>query len=64
MTYTSTLFSTTLLPHRDHVLTANNATAPVTRTDSVLWTPILPLDKVLLVPSLSSNLLSVPQFTE
>ncbi|CAL2270317.1 unnamed protein product [Prunus armeniaca] len=48
MTYNSDLFSTILLPHRDHVLTANNATAPVTRTGSVLWTPILPLDKVLL----------------
>ncbi|KAI5328413.1 hypothetical protein L3X38_027810 [Prunus dulcis] len=62
--YNSTLFSTTLPPHRDHVLTANNAAAPVTGAGSLLLTPALPLDKVLLVPSLSSNLLSVPQVTE
>ncbi|KAI5328436.1 hypothetical protein L3X38_027833 [Prunus dulcis] len=62
--YNSALFSTTLPPHRDHVLTANNVTAPVTGAGSILLTPALPLDKVLLVPSLSSNLLSVPQVTE
>ncbi|CAL9028934.1 unnamed protein product, partial [Prunus brigantina] len=64
MTYNSALFSTTLPPHRDHVLTANNAAAPVTGVGSILLTPALRLDKVLLVPSLSSNLLSVPQVTE
>ncbi|CAL2271104.1 unnamed protein product [Prunus armeniaca] len=64
MTYNSTLFSTTLPPHRDHVLTANNVTAPVTGASSILLTHALPLDKVLLVPSLSSNLLSVPKVTE
>ncbi|CAL2244737.1 unnamed protein product [Prunus armeniaca] len=60
MTYNSALFSTTLPPHRDHVLTANNVVAPITGAGSILLTPALPLDKVLLVPSLSSNLLSVP----
>ncbi|KAI5339395.1 hypothetical protein L3X38_018667 [Prunus dulcis] len=64
MTYNSALFSTTLSPHRDHILTANNATAPVTKASSILLIPTLPLDKVLLVPSLSSNLLSVSQVTE
>ncbi|KAI5328445.1 hypothetical protein L3X38_027842 [Prunus dulcis] len=63
--YNSALFSTTLPPHRDHVLTARNAVAPVTGASSILLTPATPsLDKVLLVPSLSSNLLSVPQVTE
>ncbi|CAL8167941.1 unnamed protein product [Prunus armeniaca] len=38
MTYNSTLFSTTLPPHRDHVLTANNVTAPVTGASSILLT--------------------------
>ncbi|KAI5328342.1 hypothetical protein L3X38_027739 [Prunus dulcis] len=51
--YNSTLFSTTLPPHRDHVLTTNNAAAPITGAGSLLLTPALPLDKVLLVPSLS-----------
>ncbi|CAL9017904.1 unnamed protein product, partial [Prunus brigantina] len=55
MTYNSALFSTTLPPHRDHVLTANNVAAPITGAGSILLTPALPLDKVLLVPSLSSN---------
>ncbi|KAI5317469.1 hypothetical protein L3X38_037176 [Prunus dulcis] len=64
MTYNYTLFSTTLPPHCDHVLTANNDAAPATGASSILLTPALPLDKVLLVPSLSSNLLSVPQVTE
>ncbi|KAI5348644.1 hypothetical protein L3X38_001531 [Prunus dulcis] len=64
MTYNSTLFSTTLLPHRDHVLTANNVAAPITGASSVLLTPALPLDKVLLISSLSSNLLSMAQVTE
>ncbi|CAL2229677.1 unnamed protein product [Prunus armeniaca] len=53
MAYNSALFSTTLPPHRDHVLTANNDAAPVTGAGSILLTPTLPLDKVLLVPSLS-----------
>ncbi|CAL8998461.1 unnamed protein product [Prunus brigantina] len=48
MTYNSALFFTTLPPHRDHVLTANNVAAPVTRAGSILLTPALPLDKVLL----------------
>ncbi|KAI5328427.1 hypothetical protein L3X38_027824 [Prunus dulcis] len=62
---TSALFSTTIPPHRDHVLTANNAVAPVTGASSILLTLAIPsLDKVLLVPSLSSNLLSVPQVSE
>ncbi|CAL2249025.1 unnamed protein product [Prunus armeniaca] len=64
MTYNFALFSTIFLPHHDHVLTANNGAAPVTRAGSILLTPALPLDKVLLVPSLSSNLLSMPQVTE
>ena len=64
MTYNFALFSTTLPPHRDHVLTATNVAAPVTSTVSVLLTPTLPLDKVLLVLSLYSNLLSVLQVTE
>ncbi|CAL2226849.1 unnamed protein product [Prunus armeniaca] len=48
MTYNSALFSTTLPPHCDHVLTANNVAAPVTGAGSILLTPALPLDKVLL----------------
>ncbi|CAL8119745.1 unnamed protein product [Prunus armeniaca] len=48
MTYNSALFSTTLPPHRDHVLTANNVAAPVTGAGSILLTHALPLDKVLL----------------
>ncbi|CAL2257035.1 unnamed protein product [Prunus armeniaca] len=48
MTYNSALFSTTLPPHRDHVLTANNDVALVTGAGSILLTPVLPLDKVLL----------------
>ncbi|CAL9005893.1 unnamed protein product [Prunus brigantina] len=64
MTYNSALFSTTLLPHLDHILTANNAVALVTGADSILLTLALPLDKVLLVLSLSSNLLFVSQVTE
>ncbi|KAL6288432.1 hypothetical protein ACE6H2_005942 [Prunus campanulata] len=64
MTYNSALFSTTLPPHHDHVMTANNAAAPVTGAGSILLTPALPLDKVLLVPSLYSNLLFVPQVIE
>ncbi|KAI5316695.1 hypothetical protein L3X38_036402 [Prunus dulcis] len=64
MTYNFDLFSTILLSHRDHVLTTNNPTAPITKVGSILLTPILPLDEVLLVPSLSGNLLSVPQVTE
>ncbi|CAL2270507.1 unnamed protein product [Prunus armeniaca] len=47
MTYNSALLSTTLPPHRDHVLIANNAAAPVTGASSILLTPVLPLDKVL-----------------
>ncbi|KAI5328450.1 hypothetical protein L3X38_027847 [Prunus dulcis] len=62
--YNSALFSTTLPPHRDHVLTANNDAAPVIGAGSILLTPALPLEKVLLVPSLSNNLLSVPEVTE
>ncbi|CAL2240181.1 unnamed protein product [Prunus armeniaca] len=48
MTYNFALFSTTLPPHLDHVLTANNAHALVTGAGSVLSTLALPLDKVLL----------------
>ncbi|CAL8077637.1 unnamed protein product [Prunus armeniaca] len=56
MTYNSTLFSTTLPPYRDHILTANNVVAPVMGADSILFTPTLPLNKVLLIPSLSSGI--------
>ncbi|CAL9022009.1 unnamed protein product, partial [Prunus brigantina] len=56
MTYNSALFSTTIPPHRDHVLTANNVADPVTGASSILLTPALPLDKVFLVPSLISRL--------
>ncbi|XP_021804776.1 uncharacterized protein LOC110749062 [Prunus avium] len=48
MTYNSALFSTTFPPHHDHVLTADNADAPVTEVGFILLTPALPLDKVLL----------------
>ncbi|CAL8139785.1 unnamed protein product [Prunus armeniaca] len=64
MTNKFLLFFTTLLPNRDHVLIANNVAAPVMRVGSVLLTHALQLDKVLLVPFLSSNLLPVPQVTE
>ncbi|CAL2259326.1 unnamed protein product [Prunus armeniaca] len=56
MTYNSALFSTTLPPYRDHVLTANNVAAPATGVGSILLTPALPLDKVLLVLSFSRYL--------
>ncbi|KAI5350064.1 hypothetical protein L3X38_002955 [Prunus dulcis] len=55
MTYNSALFSTIFPPHRDHVLIVNNAPAPVTGSGSIFLTPALPLDKVLLVPSLSNG---------
>ncbi|CAL9024718.1 unnamed protein product [Prunus brigantina] len=48
MMYNSTLFFTTISPHHDHVMNANNATAVVTGADSILLTHALPLDKVLL----------------
>ncbi|CAL2237626.1 unnamed protein product [Prunus armeniaca] len=38
-----------LPPHHDHVLTANNDATHVTGASSVLLTPALPLDKVLLM---------------
>ncbi|KAI5339952.1 hypothetical protein L3X38_019226 [Prunus dulcis] len=64
MTYNAALFSTTLPLHRDHILTANNDAAPVIRAGSILLTLALPLDKVLPVSFLSSNLLSMPQVTQ
>lgn len=64
MTYNSNLFSINIMPHRDHVKIANNDIDPVIGAGSVLLTPTLPLDKVLLVPSSSSNLLYVPQVTK
>ncbi|KAI5348818.1 hypothetical protein L3X38_001705 [Prunus dulcis] len=63
-TYNSTLLSTTLPPHRDHVLTTNNDAAHVMGLGSIPLTPALPLDNVILIPFLSSNLLSVSQVTE
>ncbi|CAL2270836.1 unnamed protein product [Prunus armeniaca] len=45
MTYNSALFFTTISPHRDHVMNANNAAALVTGVDSILLAHALPLDK-------------------
>ncbi|CAL2232369.1 unnamed protein product [Prunus armeniaca] len=64
MTYNSALFSTTIPPHCDHVLIVNNVVAPIMEASSILLTLVLLLDKVLLVQSLSNNLLAMPQVTE
>ncbi|CAL8157411.1 unnamed protein product [Prunus armeniaca] len=55
MMYNYALFSTTLPPYHDHVLTANNVATPVMGAGSILLTSTLPLDKVLLVSSLSND---------
>ncbi|CAL2254767.1 unnamed protein product [Prunus armeniaca] len=60
MTYNSALFSTTLPPHYDHVLIVNNVAPSVKGAGSILLTPALPLDKVLL--PLTQPLLIVTSF--
>ncbi|CAL2234346.1 unnamed protein product [Prunus armeniaca] len=47
MMYNSALFYTTLSPYCDHVLTANNAAAPVIGPGSILLISALPLDKMI-----------------
>ena len=63
MTYDRTLFNSTT-PPRDSIVTANGGVAPVTGAGTIALTPTLSLHNCLLVPTLSSHLLSVGQVTE
>ncbi|TQE06769.1 hypothetical protein C1H46_007638 [Malus baccata] len=64
ITYDRSLFYSMTPPPRDKIITANGGVAPVTGAGSVSLTSTLSLHNCLLVPILSSHLLSVGQVTE
>ncbi|CAL9004611.1 unnamed protein product [Prunus brigantina] len=64
MTFDKRLFKYMTTTHQKCVATANGTTAVVTGAGTVDLTPSLSLHHCLLVPSLSHNLLSIPQVTE
>ena len=64
MTYDRTLFSSTTPPPQDSIVIANGGVAHITGAGSIALTATLSLHNCLLVPVLSSHLLSVGQVTE
>lgn len=64
MTYDPTDFMTNTAPLKSHVQTANGEIVPVTGGGSVAITPDITLQHCLLVPSLSTKLLSISQLTK
>lgn len=64
MTFTAADFGVSTPPQRTNIVNANGATYPVTGAGNVVLSPSLSLNNTLLVPSLSSKLLSVGRITE
>ncbi|KAM1114086.1 hypothetical protein TB1_046024 [Malus domestica] len=64
MTYDHTLFNFTTSPPQNSIITANGGVAPVIGAGLIGLTPTLSLHNCLLVPTLSSNLLSMGQVIE
>ena len=64
MTFDKNLFTSMTTSSRKCIATATGTTSSVLGAGTVNLTPALPLHHCLLVPSLSHNLLSIPQVTE
>jgi hypothetical protein len=64
MTYSNEDFSDIVQPRRKIFLNVNGVSSPITRTRDVNLTQLLCLKNTLLVPNLSTKLISVGQLTE